>query len=252
MRRPKKMSEIPQVGYRFYPTEEELINYLLAKIQGTRFKIDLNSLIPVVNIYAFDPSELPQYAGEFSRGDKQEEWYFFIPRQDREARGGRPNRQTASGYWKATGSPGTVYSLSNRAIGTKKTMVFYLGRSPGSKTEWKMTEYKALDHNNHEAEHEYSICRMYTKTKCVRPFDRRPCLGRRVVQAAPCGAYDPSMSIDHHGANPAMITESTSSEERVGDGGDHPYQASRDTMLEEGLGFWEQDNLESVFNILYM
>ncbi|KAL9266998.1 NAC domain-containing protein [Drosera capensis] len=250
------MSDGPQVGYRFYPTEEELINYLLAKIQGTRFKIDLNSLIPVAHIYAFDPSELPQYAGEFCRGDKQEEWYFFIPKQDKEARGGRPNRQTDSGYWKCTGSPGKVYSLSNgAAIGTKKTMVFYHGRYPGSKTEWKMTEYKALDHNNHQAEHEYSVCRVYTKKKCVRPFDRRPSLGRQVVQAAPCGAYDPSMSIDHHGANPAMITESTSSEERVVDGGDHPHQAlsyARDTMLEEGLSFWEQDNYESLFNILYM
>ncbi|KAL9271213.1 NAC domain-containing protein [Drosera capensis] len=245
------MSDRPQVGFRFYPTEEELINYLHAKIQGMSFKIHLNSLIPVVDIYAFDPSVLPQYAGEFCRGDKQEEWYFFIPRQDKEARGGRPNRQTPSGYWKATGSPGKIYSLSNgAAIGTKRTMVFYHGRPPGSKTEWKMTECKEVDHNGHQAEHEYSVCRVYTKTKCVRPFDRRPSLGHRVVQAAPRGAYDPSMSIDHHGANPAMITDSTSFD----DGGDHPHQAlsyAIDTIIEEGMSFWEQDDYE-LFNISYM
>lgn len=84
-------------------------------------------------------------AGEACRGDL-EEWYFFIPRQEREARGGRPNRLTDSGYWKATGCPGFVYSSANRVIGVKRTMVFYQGRAPaGRKTEWKMNEYKAIE-----------------------------------------------------------------------------------------------------------
>lgn len=74
-----------------------------------------------------------------------EQWFFFIPRQESEARGGRPNRLTSEGYWKATGSPGFVYS-SNRAIGEKRTMVFYIGRAPsGRKTDWKMNEYKAIE-----------------------------------------------------------------------------------------------------------
>jgi hypothetical protein len=74
-----------------------------------------------------------------------EQWFFFIPRQESEARGGRPKRLTNTGYWKATGSPGSVFS-NNRSIGLKRTMVFYSGRAPnGRKTEWKMNEYKAID-----------------------------------------------------------------------------------------------------------
>jgi hypothetical protein len=75
-----------------------------------------------------------------------EECFFFIPRQKSEAHGGRPKRLTATGYWKATGSPGSVYSSkSNRCIGEKRTMVFYNGRAPnGQKTDWKMNEYKAI------------------------------------------------------------------------------------------------------------
>ncbi|KAJ0792029.1 putative transcription factor NAM family [Helianthus annuus] len=85
-----------------------------------------------------------KYAGERCQGDP-EQWFFFIPRQEKEARGGRPSRLTQSGYWKATGSPSIVYSLSNRAIGVKRTMVFYNGRAPtGTKTKWKMNEYKAF------------------------------------------------------------------------------------------------------------
>ena len=85
-----------------------------------------------------------ELAGEFCKGDT-EQWFYFTPRQEREARGGRPNRTTASGYWKATGSPSYVYS-DDRVIGMKKTMVFYKGKAPsGRKTKWKMNEYRAIE-----------------------------------------------------------------------------------------------------------
>lgn len=90
-------------------------------------------------------SSLEDTAGVRCRGDA-EQWFFFVPRQEREARGGRPSRITGSGYWKATGSPGPVFSKDNRMIGVKKTMVFYTGKAPtGRKTKWKMNEYKAVD-----------------------------------------------------------------------------------------------------------
>lgn len=89
-----------------------------------------------------------EYAGECCQGDP-EQWFFFIPRQEKEARGGRPSRLTSSGYWKATGSMNIVYSSSNRAIGIKRTMVFYNGRAPtGTKTKWKMNEYKAFQYKS--------------------------------------------------------------------------------------------------------
>lgn len=84
-------------------------------------------------------------AGELCTGDV-EQWFFFSPRQEREAQGGRPNRITPSGYWKATGSPCYVFASNNRIIGLKKTMVFYEGRAPsGMKTKWKLNEYRALE-----------------------------------------------------------------------------------------------------------
>ncbi|CAK9159053.1 unnamed protein product [Ilex paraguariensis] len=135
------MEDLPP-GFRFYPTEEELVSfYLQNKLKGRRQDLDL--AIPAVDIYKYNPWDLPQFAGELCQGDP-EQWFFFVPRQEREAHGGRPNRLTTIGYWKATGSPGNVYS-SNQIIGVKRTMVFYRGRAPGGrKTEWKMNEYKAL------------------------------------------------------------------------------------------------------------
>ncbi|KAI3830120.1 hypothetical protein L1987_04254 [Smallanthus sonchifolius] len=175
--------EVVIPGFRFYPTEEELITfYLKHKIQGTHELLqDINRVIPQLHVYDFYPWDLPQQAGERCQGDP-EQWFFFIARQEKEARGGRPSRLTSSGYWKATGSPGIVYSLSNRAIGVKRTMVFYNGRAPtGTKTKWKMNEYKAFQEESSSNTNqkpklmeELSLCRVYVKSNSLRAFDRRP------------------------------------------------------------------------------
>lgn len=141
----KEIKVIIQPGFRFYPTEEELVSFYLHKKLEQKRKPELDRVIPVINIYDFEPWMLPKVSGELCSGDT-EQWFFFVPRQEREARGGRPNRTTASGYWKATGSPSYVYSSNNRVIGVKKSMVFYRGRAPtGKKTTWKMNEYRAIE-----------------------------------------------------------------------------------------------------------
>ncbi|KAK7324853.1 hypothetical protein VNO77_28733 [Canavalia gladiata] len=177
------MGDLPP-GFRFYPTEEELVAfYLYNQLEGQRH--DLSRVIPVIDINGVEPWNLPTLAGELCRGDT-EQWFFFSPRQDREARGGRPNRTTACGYWKATGSPGHVYSSDNGVIGIKKTMVFYKGKAPtGRKTKWKMHEYKAIEHSHQsnnappKLRHEFSLCRVYVISGSFRSFDRRPLEGSR-------------------------------------------------------------------------
>ncbi|XP_060206132.1 NAC domain-containing protein 90-like [Lycium barbarum] len=197
-------------GYRFYPTEEELVEfYLRNKLEGKR-NDDIQRVIPVINIYHHNPSELPEMAGEVIKRDT-EQWFFFIPIQDREARGGRPTRLTTQGYWKATGTPGYVYSSNNKIIGGKRTMVFYKGRAPnGKKTQWKMNEYKASvreasvanNVTNLKLQHEFSLCRVYKKSKCVRAFDRRPA-GSGINEGLLLPSHQP-INVDHdHQAAPS-------------------------------------------------
>ncbi|OMO82386.1 No apical meristem (NAM) protein [Corchorus capsularis] len=197
-------------GFRFYPTEEELVSfYLHHKLERKREDLNrtMDQFIPTVNIYEFNPCDLPQLSWYLSHKET-EQWFFFVPKQEGEARGGRPNRLTPNGYWKATGSPGFVYSSSNnRPIGFKRTMVFYYGRAPnGSKTEWKMNEYKVIDESApHPSDaatpptlDEFCLCRIYKKTKCVRSFDRRPvrAAGRgRVLQI--CDLPQPRAADNH-------------------------------------------------------
>ncbi|KAJ8899563.1 hypothetical protein K2173_018537 [Erythroxylum novogranatense] len=171
-------------GFRFFPTEEELVSfYLRHRLDGDKDPLnrDIDRVIPILDIYDYNPWDLPQLSGDLCRGDSVH-WFFFVPRKESEFHGGKPNRLTKSGYWKASGCLGYVYSLKdNRPIGLKRTMIFYQGRAPnGRKTEWKINEYKAIQTvtssggSHPELRNELSLCRLYKKSKCLRSFDRRP------------------------------------------------------------------------------
>jgi len=130
-------------GFRFHPTDEELIlHYLKNKATSTPCPV---SIIAEVDIYKFDPWDLPVQA---AFGEK--EWYFFTPRDRKYPNGARPNRAAASGYWKATGTDKPILStVGKENIGVKKALVFYKGRPPkGVKTNWIMHEYRLAEAPN--------------------------------------------------------------------------------------------------------
>jgi hypothetical protein len=56
----------------------------------------------------------------------------------------RPNRVTAAGFWKATGTDRPIYSSEGtKCVGLKKSLVFYRGRAArGMKTDWMMHEFR--------------------------------------------------------------------------------------------------------------
>nr|XP_043611208.1 NAC domain-containing protein 90-like [Erigeron canadensis] len=233
-------------GFRFYPTEEELITfYLKNKIlhgggstSSTALLQHIDRVIPQLHVYDFYPWDLPQYAGERCQGDP-EQWFFFIPRQEKEARGGRPSRLTSSGYWKATGSPSFVYSSSNRAIGIKRTMVFYNGRAPtGTKTTWKMNEYKAFQEStivstntNQKPElmEEFSLCRVYVRSNSLRAFDRRPGVAMMNEQLL---VPQLIQNNDEHHATTSTSSIPPSVLERTMSSSDHSYNSSEDQTID--------------------
>ncbi|KAL5557678.1 hypothetical protein UlMin_033889 [Ulmus minor] len=147
-------------GFRFHPTDEELITfYLASKVYNSTFG---GVQIAEVDLNRCEPWELPDVA---KMGER--EWYFFSLRDRKYPTGLRTNRATGAGYWKATGKDREVFSATNGALlGMKKTLVFYKGRAPrGEKTKWVMHEYR-LDGEfscRHTCKEEWVICRIYHK-----------------------------------------------------------------------------------------
>ncbi|XVF42462.1 hypothetical protein PTKIN_Ptkin01aG0365200 [Pterospermum kingtungense] len=168
-------------GFRFHPTDEELIlHYLKKKVSSSPFPV---SIIADVDIYKFDPWDLP---AKSAFGEK--EWYFFSPRDRKYPNGARPNRAARSGYWKATGTDKVIVTSSMAAgggevqenIGVKKALVFYQGRPPkGTKTNWIMHEYRLAENpkSNYNSRpvkpncsmrlDDWVLCRIYKKSHAL-------------------------------------------------------------------------------------
>ncbi|KAI3444350.1 hypothetical protein Pfo_001015 [Paulownia fortunei] len=134
-------SQVP-LGFRFHPTEEELLQYYLRKKVSFE-KIDLD-VIHDVDLNKLEPWDIQENCKIGST--PQNDWYLFSHKDKKYPTGTRTNRATTAGFWKATGRDKVIYSNSRR-IGMRKTLVFYKGRAPhGQKSEWIMHEYR-LDDN---------------------------------------------------------------------------------------------------------
>lgn len=174
-----KQPQLPP-GFRFHPTDEELVvHYLKKKAASVPLPV---SIIAEVDLYKFDPWELPAKAtfGE-------QEWYFFSPRDRKYPNGARPNRAATSGYWKATGTDKPVLtSGGTQKVGVKKALVFYGGKPPkGAKTNWIMHEYRLADNKTNSKPpgcdptnkknslrlDDWVLCRIYKKNNMQRPVD---------------------------------------------------------------------------------
>ncbi|CAN0929174.1 NAC domain-containing protein 83 [Linum grandiflorum] len=202
-------------GFRFHPTDEELVvQYLKRKVYS--FPLPA-SIIPEVDVCKSDPWDLP--------GDLEQERYFFSTKEAKYPNGNRSNRATGSGYWKATGIDKQIVGSGSHVVGMKKTLVFYRGKPPhGARTDWIMHEYRFLpSSSSSDAPHQpqmenWVLCRIFLKkrggskneedgcssiklgsnqtvTKQLKPGGtRKPVFydfmtkGRRDLNLAPCGS----------------------------------------------------------------
>lgn len=155
-------SPILPPGFRFHPTDEELItHYLSKKVADSSFcaiaigEVDMNKI---------EPWDLPWKA---KLGEK--EWYFFCVRDKKYPTGLRTNRATPSGFWKATGKDKKIFR-GKTLVGMKKTLVFYEGRAPkGEKSNWISHEYRLegsfiLDNLPNASKNDWVISRVFQKT----------------------------------------------------------------------------------------
>ncbi|OIW05541.1 hypothetical protein TanjilG_23327 [Lupinus angustifolius] len=149
-------------GFRFHPTDEELLHYYLKK-KVTFQKFDMD-VIREVDLNKMEPWDLQERCRIGST--PQNEWYFFSHKDRKYPTGSRTNRATNAGFWKATGRDKCIRNTYKK-IGMRKTLVFYKGRAPhGQKTDWIMHEYRLEDANDPQTnnnEDEWVVCRVFKK-----------------------------------------------------------------------------------------
>ncbi|CAI0404876.1 unnamed protein product [Linum tenue] len=149
-------------GFRFHPTDEELVDYYLRKKVNSR-RIDLD-VIKDVDLYKIEPWDLQELCRIIGSEEEQSEWYFFSHKDKKYPTGTRTNRATTAGFWKATGRDKAIYT-KNELIGMRKTLVFYKGRAPnGQKSDWIMHEYRLeTDENAAPQAKGWVVCRVFKK-----------------------------------------------------------------------------------------
>ncbi|KAJ0105329.1 hypothetical protein Patl1_17932 [Pistacia atlantica] len=117
----------PLVGFRFYPTDQEIIRLLVEKRRDPSITVHA---IYETNIYDFEPPELSSKA-------------------------------TKTGYWKLTGEGYPIKDKrSKKVIGYKRVLVFY--ERPGGpkeiKTDWVMHQFTAADSPLYKKD--FVVCRI--------------------------------------------------------------------------------------------
>ncbi|CAN4100316.1 unnamed protein product [Withania somnifera] len=138
-------------GFRFHPSDEELITYYLSnKVSDFNFT---SRAIADVDLNKSEPWDLPAKA---SMGEK--EWYFFSLKDRKYPTGLRTNRATEAGYWKTTGKDKEILRGGVQLRAPK-----------GEKTNWVMHEYRLETKLGFKpSKEEWVVCRVFHKNSTAK------------------------------------------------------------------------------------
>ncbi|KAJ4908408.1 NAC domain containing protein 84 [Raphanus sativus] len=145
------------VGYRFHPTEQELIlHYLLPKALASPLP---SSIIPVFDDFFSHPLTFP--------GDQEERQRYFFCKKKQEVSGNAHRIKTSSGdgYWKAIRKEREVIARG-RTVGIRRTLVFYGTNNSSAncnKTRWCMTEYSLAGFASTKVFGEWAVYKVYKR-----------------------------------------------------------------------------------------
>ncbi|XP_006288429.2 NAC domain-containing protein 41 [Capsella rubella] len=144
------------IGYRFHPTEQELIlHYLLPKAFASPLP---SSIIPVFDLFFSHPLTFP--------GDSKEKHrYFFCKKKEVSSNEQRIKTVSGDGYWKHIGKERPIIACG-KAVGIRRTLAFYETNKSSSncnRTRWSMTEYSLAGFASAKVFGEWAVYNVYER-----------------------------------------------------------------------------------------
>ncbi|KFK42526.1 hypothetical protein AALP_AA1G005900 [Arabis alpina] len=146
----------PVVGFRFRPTDEEILKDYLRPKNLDNNTNHVDRVFNTINISSFDPWELRDQSIMKS---EDQVWCFFGRKENKYNRGDRQIRKTKSGYWKKTGKPTEIKRKNGEKIGEKWVLVFHMSNK--KKTKWVMHEYHLFSPD--QVMMTYTVCKVKFK-----------------------------------------------------------------------------------------
>lgn len=132
------------IGFRFRPTDEELLlHYLRRKALACPLPA---GVIPDADLARLHPWDLLPAAAPGAADADGERFFFHRPTTRCWRKGGGAVRAAGTGVWRPSGKENLVVSpRCKRPVGTKRTLVFCSRRGRGgARTDWVMHEYRLL------------------------------------------------------------------------------------------------------------
>ncbi|KAK1592443.1 hypothetical protein Q3G72_024992 [Acer saccharum] len=154
-------------GFRFNPTDEELIEILERKVSGQEMPLHAHFIVQR-NVYEHDPQHL-QWDDNTTVFVASNERYCYCIKDNN-------SREVSSGqgWWKATGHIKKIYDSNNnqqqqqRVLGYKRPLTFHRykdtdrKRNQAIKTNWIMHEFSLHNNNNNT---DWRLCKIKHKGK---------------------------------------------------------------------------------------
>ncbi|XP_050224794.1 NAC transcription factor 25-like [Mercurialis annua] len=140
------LSKMPP-GYKFLPTDEELITHYLMN------KVSDHESLPPHDFQEIEDNELhskpPCNLVKYSCGER--EWYFFIHIGEEEFVDDEGNKRSSIrivgeglGFWRANGQEQPIFNCDGDVFAFKIQFTYFSGNSPkdARKTHWRMDIYR--------------------------------------------------------------------------------------------------------------
>ncbi|CAN6865198.1 unnamed protein product, partial [Brassica oleracea] len=180
------------IGYRFHPTDQELIlHYLLPKAFASPLP---SSIIPVFDVFFSHPLTFP--------GDQEEKKRYFFSKKRREV-SSRIKISSDDGYWKPIGKEREIIACG-RTVGIRRTLAFHETNKASSKlnkTRWNMTEYCLAGFASTKVSGEWAVYNVHER-KASKGKRQRKSRGRDDAEEENLSCIDFTIGSDHETGPP--------------------------------------------------